>query len=47
MTSVASTPPHCAVRATLQALTRFEIQPPLKSESPYDAAASNDRRTVT
>ena len=44
---VASTPPTCAARATVQALTRFATQPPLKSDRPYDAAASSDSSTVT
>ena len=44
---VARTPPHCETRATVQALTRFDTQPPLKSDNPYAAAASSDSSTVT
>ena len=37
----------CATSATAQALARLRGQPPMKSASPYDTAASRESRTVT
>jgi hypothetical protein len=31
----------------VHALTRFDSHPPLKSDNPYDAAASTESSTVT